>query len=635
MGNFFESEDPSQLTATPPPFGLSANAAPNPNAPKSIETDQPGGGPDIAAIQKYLQSGEADTLMVAGILHKQMKDHPHLIIYALDNLPFFQSDNLAYNLVARTTPSDLAALPQNVLDRLYKDLTNPIKTISHYKHGEMAAKVRLAMGPEIIPQSGQPEDAQTTQEPQEPPRGMTADLTALQAEWNGTITKENGIVSIWEKGTLVKTVSLATMRASLTTQFNWSGIVKLMTDVAASTNALTYTSPTNLQGNDTDNARIMPDAMLAHLVYLQVEAAKAGNKPVKTYVTDGAKILGGTQLKDMFCTGDTKADYMDQREEANKPENRQEILDLDQFGDGGDNQKEMYDKLRNIVLSRNGLWSDEEQVTNILSIRNTEQAPANQQKGTDVTPFNDFYFVVFKDGENYHVSKYKGSTEPGDLGNGMIHSDQTLTMKPGVHQSKEPGGRTSYFLRKSVGSNDNAFSSNTSDGPDPGMNFHRANVSDNIGMKTNRFTPTILSSVFGSQNIAEEKFPLYRISIQICDLLAKNGSKSFNSLTQTEISSSNDLSEVERLLGELTCLENSSAMTNWVNHLKSMNFDDENYSSVLVKTWSKGCQVFEKSEGLYGFLQNSQQFSEETGQRRWYYSIIDLNTLTIVAQNAN
>jgi hypothetical protein len=46
-----------------------------------------------------------------------------------------------------------------------------------------------------------------------------------------------------------------------------------------------------------------------------------------------------------------------------------------------------------------------------------------------------------------------------------------------------------------------------------------------------------------------------------------------------------------------------------------------------VGGWSAGCQIVNGGKNFYDFMYNATQYATETGQQRWYYSLIDIDSL--------
>jgi hypothetical protein len=93
-----------------------------------------------------------------------------------------------------------------------------------------------------------------------------------------------------------------------------------------------------------------------------------------------------------------------------------------------------YDYFRRLVLLRNGLWSDEPNITNILGLRSVKPSLKSTWDDTLVVCWKD-------DAGDLHCHQYIGTTEPGNTNAKPSVPPQTYLMRAGYHKAQQPGGR--------------------------------------------------------------------------------------------------------------------------------------------------------------------------------------------------
>lgn len=256
------------------------------------------------------------------------------------------------------------------------------------------------------------------------------------------------------------------VREFLIKNFNWNGIVNMMHLLEEKSDRLeTYTRPTNLKGTaEDDDILIIPDEAIEAIIYEQAKYAietKYADDPdgkiddILKYV-DGKPKKGfaedvlGTTYEDLLKEDDNSS--MEYDGKSFKMPNLKTV-----------NEGDLYDFLRSLTLSRNGLWSDESEITNFVSIRRDIE--------TVKSKYNDTLFLAWKDGGTKKALQYLGSTEPGKLKEGQLEA-QTATMVLGIHKGlkskkETPAGRTRNAYRKSQSSSSLYFKSG-----DTSMNVH-------------------------------------------------------------------------------------------------------------------------------------------------------------------
>ncbi|WP_405206384.1 hypothetical protein [Aquimarina sp. LLG6339-5] len=276
-----------------------------------------------------------------------------------------------------------------------------------------------------------------------------------------------------EKSEVHKTTDV---RKFLLENFNWNGIVHFMHLLSDKNDDFTYTRPTDLKGIPADDdILIIPDEATEAIIYEQAKYA------IETTYADAPadnidkilKYVDG-KAKTGFSSDTLETTYDDLIKESDNSEMSYNgtsfsMPDLSTVSD-----KELYDFLKNLSQSRYGLWSEENNVTNFVSIRRVLD--------TSKSKYNDTLFLAWKESGSAKVAQYIGSTEPGklgDSGNGQL-LPQTTTVLLGVHKSitsgkSTPGGRTRNAYRKANGGANHYFLKG-----DTSMNVHYGHPDINV-----------------------------------------------------------------------------------------------------------------------------------------------------------
>lgn len=520
---------------------------------------------------------------------------------------------------------------------------------------------------------------------------------------NGTIsaTIDGGNVKIFKDSVEIDSVSVASARKYLKDNYNWSGIVKLMKAIDAKTTNFSYTTPSDLKGNNEDDSKIIPNDALKYIALLQLNY----NIDQGNTLTAGLDGMAGNSFIQNIVSEegdensfDSKLDFMNQESDDLTDYSFSE--NLDDF-DGTTNKKEMYDALQGLIEARNGLWSTEDRIVNIVVIKKEEGSRTATKLVT-----NDYFFTAYKNGENYEVAKFIGSADPGKATKGMIRPNQTVNLEPGFHQSYQPGARTTNIVRKKVNSNDDKFQS------DAGMNSHKANstnslfyrnssnndikpykvdgqgrngwlykdgdnfkkISDNttVFLKEEEITPnkkykvkksgaeseTVYTLVLGkkpkltlgSDDLNDSDLVVYKKLTELQRTMI-NYAKKYADLNDTEKSVIDNLisdidAEVDNIdisykdeagNDQTLALDYKTQLERYVKDSDWSSDIDATASTEVDPSFSEGCHVFPSSKDYYEYLNSWQQFafSEEedkkTSQKRWYYNIVDLDTLNITS----
>ncbi len=267
-------------------------------------------------------------------------------------------------------------------------------------------------------------------------------------------------------GEICKELDLDKMRNAMVNNFNWTGVVNVMKFIASQYLGASYEVSTDLSGNKDDLPKIMPTPSMLFIVKLQMEKqiekyksqASAKTKEIAAALTEDVSsdfILKAMGLKDLGA-------IMSNRPKGDKKTEMPDFKHADQAS--------LYKSLRGLVQERNGLWSDKDKVTNLVTIRRALDASSPK--------YNDMMFVAWKVQGALFVKRYDGTSEPGALVDGML-AEQTTTMNPGFHSPgtdyTDAGGRTKSIYAKQKGGTGYKFTKG--DEANRGMNFHFGNVS--------------------------------------------------------------------------------------------------------------------------------------------------------------
>lgn len=260
--------------------------------------------------------------------------------------------------------------------------------------------------------------------------------------------------------------SAAKTRAFVLKNYNRNGAVKLMRRVFDLHNEK-YFPPTRLTGTPSDDELIIPAEGVAHVLSAQLSAETALTPPSSSNLydllgrVDGlpgngfiSKILKEKSLLDFLS--EMKNTSMIRLEDGTKlsPPATKE------------SHEEFYQFLRDLTRSRNGLWSDEVGIVNLVGFRRVIDRSFK-------TAYNDTLAVCLREeDENGHivpkVELYLGSTEAGNRKTDRQLISQTLDVVPGLHYYRQPAGRT----RNGVKQERNGGKFTWSPG-DTTMNFHQ------------------------------------------------------------------------------------------------------------------------------------------------------------------
>lgn len=271
---------------------------------------------------------------------------------------------------------------------------------------------------------------------------------------------ENIIVKISAGGkTETKKISIAKSRNFISNYYNWSGIVKLMS-FAYKKNRDTYVRPTNLQGLNEDSVLIIPDDGIRYVIQLQLADQKKKMPPRASNLKNILKFVDGKPgngfLTNILKT--TKIKFTNELDNKSLKDEHNNKITIPSLKDG---EAVLYDVFRKIVIARNGLWSDNQGVTNLVGLRrNLDRMMA--------TEYNDSLIACWKDElGNPRVEVNIATTEPGDKNRHRTVAPQTLSTLFGFHHGRQPAGRTRNLLVRSAQNGNYKWET------DKGFNFHQ------------------------------------------------------------------------------------------------------------------------------------------------------------------
>ncbi|MFT6500408.1 MAG: hypothetical protein ACJASQ_000517 [Crocinitomicaceae bacterium] len=262
-------------------------------------------------------------------------------------------------------------------------------------------------------------------------------------------------------------------------RYNWNGIVKLMKSVSTEIDDFTYQVPSNLEGNTSDDSRILPDAAIIAIIKAQLnkQIESQGSPTAANYSAILNNIgIGSSTTSSGFVTSftDETSEFtlMDESSNDNSTLSNGTQLVVPNFETAA--EEEVYNYAKALVGLKNGLWSNNTGVVNLVGLRRVLE--------TTSAKFNDSIVVCWKSTEANgttikHAAVYVATSEQGHLtvDRGMV--PQTLQMNLGYHWGRQPGGRSNHLLIKSAsGTYDFDKKSSTA-----GMNFHNGGSNIQVG----------------------------------------------------------------------------------------------------------------------------------------------------------
>lgn len=240
------------------------------------------------------------------------------------------------------------------------------------------------------------------------------------------------------------TRSISKSRSFILKKYNWNGVIKLMRFVYKKHDE-TYEVPENLKGTEADNLLLVPDRGLAFMISCQLLKALDINKPLKA-----AKINTILKFADGFAGNDFCNKVIGKQREVFVNESLNKALKDPQSGTtlsppaSNALPDVYYDYLKRLVRLRNGLWSTEPGVVNLVGLRRVLVEKRSEDAG-----YNDTIAACWLDQQGIpHCELNIATTEPGDRSKSRQLLPQTMTLVPGYHNLRQPGGRTRTALKE-------------------------------------------------------------------------------------------------------------------------------------------------------------------------------------------
>jgi hypothetical protein len=441
-------------------------------------------------------------------------------------------------------------------------------------------------------------------------------------------------------------------------QYNYNSAIRICEYVSQNVTGIDYTVPHDLQGTIADNPKIVTDKVIMGIALLQAANGltvdgKPGGSFIRTVMGEFAN-----QTNDQ-----ARLNYMDKdttNTSLTKADNTE--IALPDFGSAS--EATLYDFFRDITIVRHGLWSDTAEITNITSLRRTLD-PANS------ADWNDTFAVAWVEGTGdtqvKHCKTYIGSTEPGDGDSHRHIQPQTILTTLGLHKGRQAGGRNSHLL---VQNSDDVLAFDQTDGN--GFNMHPGGMAGLRGGMS--VTNDALAGLPGAAGaMSESSFTVQHKLAEIFHVLGDWGKDRDHAaywylnqandaavLLQTtpvegqtpDQAAIDDFTRITTLFTEFetACLAANCTQTQvnaWKKYLKeTIEFSQEDEAEAFegtstaypdvalndgateinnnVSDSSEGCQNIFGGDAFYDWSSNMQQFVDESGQRRWYYNMIDL-----------
>ena len=303
-----------------------------------------------------------------------------------------------------------------------------------------------------------------------------------------------------------KKILIEASRKYIFDNYNWNGIVKLM-KFAYEKNGDKYICPHQLAGTNDDNSRIITDDGILYIIQLQLKRKKKIMPPKRNNLlkilksVDGKPGLGflGNIIKksrEIF--------YNEKDNKSLKDANNNTIA----IPSMKDKEGTLYDFFRKIVIARNGLWSDNQGVTNLIGLRRNIDRRSS-------TAYNDSLVACWKDqAGNSRVEINIATTEPGYKNRYRQIAPQTISAVFGFHHGRQPSGRTRKVIAQNAGNGSYVWEK-----ADKGFNFHQGSNSfifpyngwlEPYGIKDNERTGNP-SSRFSLQQLFELNITLSEI----------------------------------------------------------------------------------------------------------------------------
>ncbi|MBI9053602.1 MAG: hypothetical protein JEY96_07270 [Bacteroidales bacterium] len=454
-------------------------------------------------------------------------------------------------------------------------------------------------------------------------------------------------------------------RTWIVNNYNWNAIIGIMKYASENVMGFTYTNPNNITGITDDNSLIIPDAGILGIVKVQLQNAVSSNNGEITTenittIMSSVDGLPGTSFATIMGE-DSKNTLRDEGDNTNMKKADDTDIELPDFG--SDSEETLYDFMRDITLARNGLWSDEDNIVNLTGLRREleiTEAEDHEVQWND-TMAASWIETDAEGNEIKYCRHYSATTEPGNRDSNRIMTPQTMTVLLGLHSSRQPGGRTEKLLIKGSDNNNNGYDFDK-ESWEAGLNLHPGGMDGYRGQIN--VTNSALAGFSGAYGATtEDQFSNNLLLGEAFYILSKYGTdrdKSAYDYLKTSRDSAIVVSEVDRTneqnetiadYNRITTILGDSCFTPaWKTYLKetiefnsedeeehldgdaatavdisTANLDDGSQEiSENVHLASEGCQVVYGAQTFYDYWWNTINKAEDSGQRRWYYTLINI-----------
>ncbi len=328
-----------------------------------------------------------------------------------------------------------------------------------------------------------------------------------KGDYSGYFSTTDGDKLIIKKGEEIKSngvISVKNIRNKMVgddkAEFTLNAVVRIAKYVADNVDGVSYEIPTDLSGTTADNVKILPDDIVLGIALLQANAGVGiDGMPGPSFIKD---VMG--ELTDITNSATRKKKFMSEESNTSMVNLEGETINIPDFNS---NEETLYDFFRDATLTRNGLWSDNENITNITGVR--------RKLDTTSTKWNDTIAVSWIATENgttvKHAKVFSGTTEPGNLSDNKKLVPQTMMFKLGYHKSRQPALRGHRTLTEKT---DGTLLFDVKDGR--GLNGHPGGTTGKIlGMQSTKLPAGTVST--------EEQFKANLIITELFSILSRWG----------------------------------------------------------------------------------------------------------------
>jgi hypothetical protein len=334
-----------------------------------------------------------------------------------------------------------------------------------------------------------------------------SETTYTKGDYSGYFSTEDSDKLIIKKSEEIKSdgvISIENIRNKLVgddkAEFTLNAVVRIAKYVENNVDGIDYSIPTDLSGTTDDNIKIVPNEIILGIALLQAnEEVTIDGMPGPTFIKD---VMG--ELSDESNSSKRKRKFMSESDNSESSNLEGETINVPDFNS---DEATLYDFFRDITLARNGLWSDNENITNLTGIRRNLETTSPKWNDTIavswITKNND---VITK-----HSKIFTGTTEPGNLSSNKTLLPQTMIFKLGYHKARQPALRGHRTLSKKT---DDSLLFNTKD--ERGLNAHPGGTTGKtLGMEQWKLPSGTVST--------EDEFKANLIITEIFNILSRWG----------------------------------------------------------------------------------------------------------------